>query len=83
MLKRKAETLLKEWKNKKDRKCLIVQGARQVGKTFLIEHFGEENYGEVLEINFKQLISAADLFNGNLNIETIVNGLKFRFPDKK
>lgn len=83
MLKRKAETLLKEWKNKKDRKCLIVQGARQVGKTFLIEHFGEENYGEVLEINFKQLISAADLFNGDLNIETIVNGLKFRFPDKK
>ncbi|MBR0417660.1 MAG: ATP-binding protein [Erysipelotrichaceae bacterium] len=83
MLKRKAETLLKEWKNKKDRKCLIVQGARQVGKTFLIEHFGEENYGEVLEINFKQLISAADLFNGDLNIETIVNGLKFRFPEKK
>ena len=83
MLKRKAETLLKEWKNKKDRKCLIVQGARQVGKTFLIEHFGEENYGEVLEINFKQLISAADLFNGDLNIETIVNGLKFRFSDKK
>ena len=54
MLKRKATSYIQEWKKTKDKKCLVVQGARQVGKTFEIQHFAQLNYEEVVEINFKQ-----------------------------
>ena len=51
MLKRKATDFIKNWIHTKDRKCLVVQGARQTGKTYTIERFAEENYEELVEIN--------------------------------
>ena len=48
MLKRKVSVHLKKWVEKKDKKCLVVQGARQTGKTFVIERFAEENYEEII-----------------------------------
>ena len=62
MLKRKATNFMKNWINTKDKKCLIVQGARQTGKTYTVERFAEENYEELVEINFKQMPSAMDIF---------------------
>lgn len=53
MLKRKATDAIKNWVNSKEKKCLVVQGARQTGKTYIIERFAEENYEEFVEINFK------------------------------
>lgn len=44
MLKRKIYDKLLDWKNKKSRECLLVQGARQIGKTFIIEAFGRRQY---------------------------------------
>ena len=58
MLKRKATNFMKNWINTKDKKCLVVQGARQTGKTYTVERFAEENYEELVEINFKQMPSA-------------------------
>ena len=55
MLKRKATNFMKNWINTKDKKCLVVQGARQTGKTYTVERFAEENYEELVEINFKQI----------------------------
>ena len=43
MLKRKLEEELKVWRNKDNKKCLIIEGARQVGKTFTIRHFAVKN----------------------------------------
>jgi uncharacterized protein len=43
-MKRSAINLLSDWKKSKNRKPLLVQGARQVGKTFLISEFGKKNY---------------------------------------
>jgi len=83
MLKRKAMDLIKSWKNSKDKKCLIVQGARQTGKTYIIERFAEENYEEVVEINFKQMPSAAEIFAGDLTVDNILMAMRFRFPEKK
>ena len=83
MLKRKAISQLKDWSQTKKKKCLIVQGARQTGKTFAIERFAEENYEETVEINFKETPSAADIFSGDLNVDALVMALRFRFPDKK
>lgn len=50
MLKRKATNFMKNWINTKDKKCLVVQGARQTGKTYTVERFAEENYEELVEI---------------------------------
>ena len=43
---------LGEWKGRKSRKPLVVRGARQVGKSHLIKDFGQQEFEDVLEINF-------------------------------
>ncbi len=83
MLKRKATAYIENWIKTKDKKCLIVQGARQTGKTYIVERFAEENYEELLEINFKQMPSAMDIFSGDLTVDSMVMAMRFRFPDKK
>ena len=72
MLKRKAIASIKNWVNTKNKKCLVVQGARQTGKTYIIERFAEDNYEELLEINFKQMVSAVDIFSGDLTVDNMV-----------
>ena len=54
MLKRKIEKQLIEWKEKEEKNCLLVKGARQVGKTFSIEKFAKENYENYVYINFDE-----------------------------
>ena len=83
MLKRKATKFIKKWVESKDKKCLIVQGARQTGKTYIVELFAEENYDEYVEINFKQMPSAIDIFSGDLTVDNMVMAMRFRFPEKK
>ena len=74
---------MKNWINTKDKKCLVVQGARQTGKTYTVERFAEENYEELVEINFKQMPSAMEIFSGDLTVDAMVMGMRFRFPEKK
>ncbi len=83
MLKRKATDYLKNWIKTKDRKCLVVQGARQTGKTYIIERFAEEYYEEFVEINFKQMPSAVEIFSGDLIVDDMVMAMRFRFPEKE
>ena len=83
MLRRKIFTQLKLWADNKDKKCLVLQGARQTGKTYAIERFAESHYGEIVEINFKETPSASDIFSGDLTVDNMVMALRFRFPDKK
>lgn len=83
MLKRKATEYLKNWKENKEKKCLIVRGARQTGKTYVVERFAEENYEEFVEINFKQTPSAAEIFFGDLTVDNMIMSMRFRFPEKK
>lgn len=83
MLKRKAISLIENWVNTKNKKCLVVQGARQTGKTYIIERFAEEKYEEFIEINFKQMPSAIDIFTGDLTVDNMVMAMRFRFPEKK
>ncbi len=66
MLKRKIYDVLLEWKNKKDRECLLVQGARQIGKTFIIEEFGKRNYASYIYLNFYQNPEHKKIFEGSL-----------------
>ena len=83
MLKRKVTAFMDQWIRTKEKKCLVVQGARQTGKTYIIERFAEDNYEELVEINFKQLPSAMDIFSGDLTVDNMVMTMRFRFPEKK
>lgn len=80
MLQRKVIRQLREWKQHKKKKCLIVQGARQVGKTFAVEQFAAEEYEELLEINFKETPSAMEIFSGDLSVEAMCTAMQFRYP---
>lgn len=83
MLKRKVSQKLLEWKETSGHKSLVVQGPRQTGKTFSVREFGRKNYDEMVEINFKESPSARDIFSGDLDPDTLVTALRFRFPDQK
>ncbi|MGM9974258.1 MAG: ATP-binding protein [Clostridiaceae bacterium] len=67
---------LYKWKEKKNRKPLIIEGARQVGKTWLMKEFGEKAYSHTVYINFDSNSTMAELFSTDLNIERIITGLE-------
>ena len=83
MLKRKATDYIENWIKIKNKKCLLVQGPRQVGKTYLVEHFAANHYEDFIEINFKEMPSAREIFTGDLTVDKMVMAIKFRFPEKK
>ena len=56
---------LYRWKESKRRKPLIIEGARQVGKTWLMKEFGKKAYEETVYINFDSNSKMADLFASN------------------
>ncbi len=60
------------WKANKRNKLLILFGARQVGKTYLIREFAKENYEYLYEINFELDANARNLFNGSLTIDSLL-----------
>jgi predicted AAA+ superfamily ATPase len=59
---RNALTDLKDWKIQKNRKPLVLRGARQVGKTWLVREFAKENFDHIIEINFDHTPEQAKLF---------------------
>lgn len=75
MYRNQIEKLI-EWKNNKNKKPLIIRGARQVGKTWLMKEFGEKNYQNFAYINFDRNTRMEQLFSGDMNIERIIQGLK-------
>jgi predicted AAA+ superfamily ATPase len=80
MLRRKIETVLKNWKEKPDRKPLIVKGARQIGKTESIRRFARENYKHVIEINFALQKKFRSIFDDGYEIDTILRNISFLDP---
>ena len=72
---RKIINELKEWKDKKDRLPLILKGARQVGKTWILQEFGKECFEDVLYINFENTSNISDLFEGNIEPKRIIEYL--------
>ena len=69
------EKLLK-WKQSKNRKPLIIEGARQVGKTWLMKEFGKQAYTDTVYINFDSNSRMADLFASDLNTDRLIMGLE-------
>ena len=81
MLKRKIEKQLLEWKNKKDKMCLVVKGARQVGKTYIIDKFAKENYKHYIYMNFDETPSYNKIFDGDLDPETLIKQITVNIPN--
>ena len=69
------EKLLK-WKKNKKRKPLIIEGARQVGKTWLMQEFGRQYYKDTVYINFDSNSSMTELFSSDLNTDRLIMGLE-------
>lgn len=63
---------LRKWKDKKDRKPLILAGARQVGKTYILKRFGEEEFANVAYINCEDNVLAKNLFMEDYNMQRII-----------
>ena len=66
---------LEKWKKSSKRKPLIVNGARQVGKTWILKEFGANYYEKIAYINMDNNHRMKELFN-NYDMETIIQGLK-------
>lgn len=67
---------LYKWKESKHRKPLIIEGARQVGKTWLMKEFGSKAYADVIYINFDSNSKMAELFESDLNIDRLIMGIE-------
>ena len=73
---------LYRWKESKRRKPLIIEGARQVGKTWLMKEFGKKAYEETVYINFDSNSKMADLFASDLNTDRLIMGLELYYGHK-
>lgn len=67
---------LYKWRESKRRKPLIIEGARQVGKTWLMKEFGSKAYANTVYINFDSNSRMADLFASDLNTDRLIMGLE-------
>ena len=81
MLKRKIDKYLTDWKNKPDRKPLIIKGARQIGKTRSVEWFAGQNYASVIEINFIEQKKYREIFNDGFEVDAILKNISLLNPE--
>lgn len=70
---------LEKWKTKKNRKPLIIQGARQVGKTWIMKEFGARYYKNTVYINFDNNEVMKKVFEIDFNISRIVSAIKIEY----
>ena len=61
-----------DWKNKKNHKPLVIQGARQVGKTWLMQEFGKKYYEQVAYINFDVDVKSREIFEVDYDTERLI-----------
>ncbi len=80
MLQRKIEQTLLDWKNNPEKKPLLIKGVRQCGKTYIVRHFAEKNYRNVVYVNFFEHPEYAKAFSGALDVDTIIGNLSAAIP---
>ena len=75
-MKRKITQQLIEWKNSTSRKPLILNGARQVGKTFILREFGRENYKNTVYVNLESNGTIASMFSDDISPSKLIKYLE-------
>ena len=81
-MKREIINDLIKWKNDKNRKPLIVHGARQVGKTYIIKEFGKEYFDNLIYVNFETNKELCNEINDNIDAKYIINKLELFYGEK-
>ena len=84
MLKRKVYDQLLNWKIERKnglKKCLILKGARQVGKSYIVKEFGKNEYNSFIYIDFFKQPNLKDVFKGELSADEIYKRLTANMPD--
>lgn len=81
-MKRFVEEQLFDWKNREDRKPLLLNGIRQVGKTWSIRYFGENHFNDFLYVNFDLEPGYGDIFKRSKNPKKILFELSILFERK-
>lgn len=81
-MKRKKYSFLQHWKSNNHRKPLLMLGARQVGKTFLLKQFGETEFKSTIYLNFELEKQLQDLFSDSLAPEKIISNIELFFNKK-
>ena len=66
---------LQQWKMRANRKPLVIQGARQVGKTWLMREFGRREYERTAYLSFADIPQASQIFEGSYQVENIIQGI--------
>lgn len=72
MLKRKIDSVLMQWKNRDNKKALLIKGARQVGESTSIQIFGKANYKSFIELNFEKNPEYKEIFAESLDADSII-----------
>jgi predicted AAA+ superfamily ATPase len=75
-MKRNAIEHLIKWKNSSTRKPLVIRGARQVGKTWLMKEFGNRYYKKIAYVNFESSQSLKQLFLKDFDIKRIITAIE-------
>lgn len=85
MLKRKADSALRKFIQSNEHKCLVVQGARQVGKTYSVDELGADTsiVQSYIFVNFLERPGLKQIFSGNLDVNSLLLGFSLYMPDKK
>ena len=78
-MKRDIYQKLLDWKSNPRRKPLLLQGARQTGKTFILKEFGRNEYENIMYCNFEEDPGLSTLFERDLNPKRIVTDLSIYF----
>ena len=81
LLKRKIDSYLQSWKTSLGKKPLIVNGARQIGKTRSIEWFAKNNYGHVVQIKFVEQPKYKGIFDDGFEVDSIIKNISLLNPD--
>lgn len=77
-MERLAKSVLIDWKNKPTRKPLIIKGARQVGKTWLMKTFAEEEFDDYVYINFERDVQLQTIFTQDYDLKRILLALEIQ-----
>lgn len=80
LMRRKIDDFLKEWKENEDRLPLIVKGARQIGKTASIMQFANDNYKNVVAINFVLQQKFKSIFDDGYDVDSVVRNITLIDP---
>lgn len=80
MLRRKIKDQLIAWKSKTNKLPLLIQGARQVGKTYTVNEFAREYYDHVIELNFEKNELFKTVFDGSLEVDDLTAQISLVYP---